>query len=291
MKNRFTGIGVDEIGREIERLKEMPADENNRRIFGMLDLTSLNVTDSERSILSLVEKVNGFEYSFPALPSVAAICVYPRFVPLVRKALSSSGVRIAAVGASFPTSLSFNSVRLDECRMAIEEGADEIDMVMLAGELLSGEDNLVRDDIASVREAVGNHHLKVILETGVLKDPETIYHASMLALDAGADFIKTSTGKVPVSATPEAAWVMCRALNDYYAETGRMAGFKPAGGISTPDEAALYYNIVSEAAGRQWLNPETFRIGASRLANNLLSDIEGRKVNYFQTAIVSKDRI
>lgn len=279
--NPFEKSGNPEIRSEISRLS-LPADEfTYRRILSFIDLTSLNITDNDNTITEMVEKVNNFEYLFPDLPSIAALCVYPRFVPLVKEKLTVPGVNIASVGACFPSSQSFTSVKTGECRLAAEAGATEIDMVLSVGDLLSGNIEFVESEIKAVKNIIGNVHLKVILETGVINDPSKIYLASMVAMKAGADFIKTSTGKSPVSATPEAAWVMCNAIKEYYNETGRRVGFKAAGGISTSEEATLYYAIVENILGREWLVPQHFRIGASRLANNILSSIEGRSVDFF----------
>jgi len=281
MKNPFDKSTLSDI-REIITGLPVPGDENTfRKMLSFIDLTSLNVTDSELSVSAMCEKVNNFRFIFPDLHNVAAVCVYPRFIPLVKKVLSDDGVKIASVGACFPSSQSFTTVKTLESRMAAESGADEIDMVMSVGELLSGNPEYVKEEIRAVKESIGNAHLKVILETGVINNPATVYDASVIAMEAGADFIKTSTGKSPVSATPEAAWIMCNAINDYYAETGIMVGFKPAGGISSAGDAALYFSIVQKILGNEWLVPAYFRIGASRLANSILTSIEGRDIVYF----------
>ncbi|TFH35885.1 MAG: deoxyribose-phosphate aldolase [Bacteroidia bacterium] len=281
MMNPFHKTALPEI-RKVTGKLELPDNEYTyRRILSFLDLTSLNVTDNEISVSVLCERVNNFRYLFPDLHNVAAICVYPRFIPLVKKLLSAEGVKIASVGACFPSSQSFTSVKTEECRLAAEAGSDEIDMVMSVGDLIAGNTEYVSGEIKAVKEVIGNVHLKVILETGVIDDASTIYRASVIAMEAGADFIKTSTGKSPVSATPEAAWIMCTAIRDYFAETGRKVGFKPAGGISSSSDAALYYAIVNHLLGKEWLVPELFRIGASRLANSILTSVEGRSVDYF----------
>ncbi|MCA1757356.1 MAG: deoxyribose-phosphate aldolase [Bacteroidales bacterium] len=281
MMNPFENIQKHEIALMAEKLT-LPSDEFTfRRIFTYLDFTSLDISDTEESIGAICDKLNNFPYVFPDLPGVAAICVYPRFVKLVRERLTGKRIRIASVGGSFPSSQSFTSVKAEECRLAVEAGADEIDMVLSAGDFIAGNLTYVENEIRSIREAVGKAHLKVILETGVIDSPFLIYEASMIAMRAGADFIKTSTGKTAVSATPEAAWVMCSAIKDFHAETGKRVGFKPAGGISTSQKAALYYTIVENILGREWLVPHHFRIGASRLANDLLKSIEGRTADYF----------
>lgn len=281
MMNPFENTEKHEIALMAEELT-LPSDEFTfRRLFTYLDFTSLDITDTEESIGAICDKLNNFPYAFPDLPGVAAICVYPRFVKLVREKLTDQKIRIASVGGSFPSSQSFTSIKAEECRMAVGAGADEIDMVLSAGDFISGNLSYVESEIKSIREAAGKAHLKVILETGVIDSPALIYDASMLAMRAGADFIKTSTGKTAVSATPEAAWVMCSAIKDFHSETGKRVGFKPAGGISTSQKAALYYVIVENILGREWLVPDHFRIGASRLANDLLKSIEGRAANYF----------
>jgi deoxyribose-phosphate aldolase len=281
MMNPFENIKKHEIALMAESLT-LPSDEFTfRRLFSYLDFTSLDISDTRESIGIICDKLNKFHYVFPDLPGVAAICVYPRFVKQVRESITDKRIRIASVGGSFPSSQSFTSIKSEECRMAVEAGADEIDMVLSAGDFIAGDLSYVEDEIESIREAVGKAHLKVILETGVIDSPSLIYKASMLAMRAGADFIKTSTGKTAVSATPEAAWVMCSAIKDFHTETGRRVGFKPAGGISTTPKAVLYYAIVENILGREWLVPDHFRIGASRLANDLLKSIEGRAVDYF----------
>lgn len=279
--NPFENINKHEIALMAEKLP-LPSDEfTYRRLFSYLDFTSLDISDTEESIGLICDKLNNFHYAFPDLPGVAAICVYPRFVKKVRESISGKSIRIASVGGSFPSSQSFTSIKAEECRMAVEAGADEIDMVMSAGEFIAGNISYVESEIQSIREAVGKAHLKVILETGVIDSPSLIYEASMLAMRAGADFIKTSTGKTALSATPEAAWVMCNAIKDFHTRTGKRVGFKPAGGISTTRKAILYYAIVENILGREWLVPDHFRIGASRLANDLLRSIEGRAADYF----------
>lgn len=281
MENRFSGITNSTIREKIDEIKPVTDSTILRRILSFLDLTSLNITDNEKNIGGLCEKINNFPYLFPDLKGVAAICVYPRFIPLVRDTLKIQEVNIASVGASFPSSQTFLKNKIEECKMIIDSGADEIDIVISVGEFLAGNSTIVSDEISAIKDTIGCTHLKVILETGILADPDKIYSASMLAMEAGTDFIKTSTGKAPVSATPEAAWVMCEAIKDYSGNNNRMVGFKPAGGISVSEDAALYYAIVKTVLGNDWLHPDHFRIGASRLANDLLSDIEGREIKYF----------
>jgi deoxyribose-phosphate aldolase len=251
------------------------------KILNIIDLTSLNTTDSKSNIIHMTGKINSFQGRFSNIPNIAAICVYPNFVPIVKEKLAVRNVKIAAVAGSFPTSQTFRSIKIAECKMAIEEGADEIDIVMPVGAFLAKDYETVAVEIREIKKAVGDKTLKVIIESGLLGDYEQIFRASLIAMDAGADFIKTSTGKVNVSATPETAFVMCRAISDFYSETGIMVGFKPAGGIVSAAEALLYYHIVRYCLGEEWLNNSFFRIGASRLANNILSEIAGERHDHF----------
>jgi len=255
--------------------------EHLKACFGSIDLTTLNATDTEAKIVGIARKVNEFPQRFPHLPHVAAICVYPLFAKPLRKTLTASGVRIAVTGAGFPASQTFLKIKTEECRMAVEEGADEVDIVLSLNHFLSGHPARVSDEIGAIKEAIGHAHLKVILESGTLADPEAIAHASQIAMEAGADFIKTSTGKSEPAATPEAAMVMCRQIWEYHQKTGKRIGFKPAGGIVTVADALTYYAIVQHILGPQWLTPALFRIGASRLANHLLGAITGTEVSYF----------
>lgn len=281
MANDFKDISLELIKERIADLEISGSHEVYRKLFSYLDLTSLNITDSEKSIRVLVDKVNNFPYSFPDLLNVAAICVFPRFVPIVRQFISVDEINIASVGGSFPTSQTFLENKIDECKRIMDKGADEIDIVISLGEFMEGNLDIVGTEIRRIKETIGCIHLKVILESGIIHKPELIYSASMIAMESGADFIKTSTGKAPVSATPEAAWVMCHAIKDYHELSKREVGFKPAGGISTKADALLYYSIVERILGKSWLVPDLFRIGASRLANDLLSTIEGRDADYF----------
>ena len=250
-------------------------------ILNSIDLTSLNTTDNKSQILRLTGKVNSFSGRFTNIPNVAAICVYPNFVPVVKEKLSVKNVKIASVAGGFPSSQTFRSIKVAECKLAVDEGADEIDIVLPVGAFLGNDFEMVAGEISEIKEAVGEKHLKVIVESGLLGDNEEIFKASMIAMDAGADFIKTSTGKTSVSATPEAAFIMCRAILDFYSETGIKVGFKAAGGIVTTADALTYYNIVGSCLGKEWLNNNLFRIGASRLANNILADISGTRNDYF----------
>ena len=250
--------------------------------YGCIDLTSLGCTDSDARIGAWVRKAMEFGRHFSGIPNVASICVYPNFVEVVGLAVGDGNMAITSVSGGFPSSQTFLEVKMLETAMAVENGADEVDIVISVGEFLSGEYDRMANEIEMLKNEVGpDTVLKVILETGELKSPELIRKASLLAMIAGADFIKTSTGKVAVSATPEAAVVMCEAIRDYHAKTGRKVGFKAAGGVRTASEAVLYYTIVETVLGKEWLTPSLFRIGASSLANDLLGAIEGHPVKYF----------
>ena len=253
-----------------------------KRCFGCIDLTSLGATDSRRSIGEFTRKAIELSRHFPEAGSVASICVYPVFVETVGLAAGDSKMAITSVSGGFPSSQTYLEVKMLETAMAIENGADEIDIVISIGEMLDGEYDLAGDEIETLRAEIGDDAiLKVILESGTLSDRELIHKAATIAMEAGADFIKTSTGKNGIAATPEAAVPMCLAIRQFAEKTGRKVGFKAAGGISTAESAALYYSIVEEILGEEWLTPERFRIGASSLANNLLSEIEGREIKYF----------
>jgi deoxyribose-phosphate aldolase len=270
--------GLKEIAGSIPGMREKRL---LMRILNLIDLTSLNTTDNKSSIIHMTGKVNSFQGRFSNIPNIAALCVYPNFVSVVKEKLAVKNVRIAAVAGAFPTSQTFRSIKIAECKMAIEAGADEIDIVIPVGTFLSKDYEAVADEIREIKSAVGDKLLKVIIESGLLGNFEQIFRASLIAMDAGADFIKTSTGKINVSATPETAFVMCRSIFDFYSETGIKVGFKPAGGIATADDALLYYYIVSHCLGEDWLNNSLFRIGASRLANNILSEIAGERHDHF----------
>lgn len=250
-------------------------------VLNLIDLTSLNTTDNRSHILHFTGKVNSFSGRYSNIPNIAAICVYPNFISVVNEKLTARNVKIVAVTGNFPTSQTFRSIKVTECKLAVEAGADEIDIVIPVGAFLGNDFALVADEIREIKQAIGAKQLKVIVESGLLGSYENIFKASMIAMDAGADFIKTSTGKTPVSATPEAAFVMCRAISDFYNETGIRVGFKPAGGIVYPADAIGYYNIVKYCLGEEWLNNSIFRIGASKLANNILSEISGCPIEHF----------
>lgn len=252
-----------------------------KQIFNCIDLTTLRSEDCTDSVARFTQRVNDFENEHGDMPNVAAICVYPNYAGTVRMNLEVSDVNIAAVSGGFPSSQTFTEVKVAETMLAVKDGADEIDIVINVGDMLASNYEEVCDEIAELKCACGDAHLKVILETGALKSAAMIKKASLLAIYSGADFIKTSTGKQEPAATLEAAYVMCQAIKEYYDKTGTMIGFKPAGGISTTADAVKYYCIVATVLGEEWLNNRYFRFGASRLANNLLSDIWGKEVKYF----------
>ena len=249
--------------------------------LGMTDLTSLKPTDTYSSITRLVNKVNDFQKRFPDYPLPASICVYPNFARTVKETLTVPGVHTTVVAGCFPASQSFLEVKVLESRMAVADGADEVDIVLALNRFLDHNLSRCEDEIRAVRQAVGNATLKVILETGALADEAAIREASFLAMESGADFIKTSTGKMEPSATPFAAIVMCNCIKEYYGKTGRKIGFKPAGGISTAKDAAVYYAIAETVLGQEWLTPALLRFGASRVANSIMSEVEKSSVTYF----------
>lgn len=253
-----------------------------KRCLGMTDLTSLKSTDTYSGITRLVQKVNSFQEQFPGFPLPASICVYPNFAATVKNTLTAAGVHTTVVAGCFPASQSFVEVKVLESRMAVQNGADEVDIVLALNSFLDGNLITCENEIKAVRDAVGETTiLKVILETGALKDPERIREASFLAMESGADFIKTSTGKMEPAATPFAAIIMCDCIKEYYVKTGRKVGFKPAGGISTAKDAAAYYAITDTILGQEWLNPKLLRFGASRVANSILSEVCKSSVIYF----------
>lgn len=281
-----TAIKDSDIQKKVSTLIENKVAENDtlevkKFLFNCIDLTTLNTTDSDESVMKFTEKVNQFEDQFPDLQNVAAICVYPNFSQVVKDTLEVENVKIACVSAGFPSSQTFIEVKVAETAMAIMDGADEIDIVLSVGKFLSGDYESVCEEIQEIKEVCKDHHLKVILETGALGSAENIKIASILSMYSGGDFIKTSTGKQQPAATPEAAYVMCEAIKEYYDETGNKIGFKPAGGINTVNDALIYYTIVKEILGKDWLNNELFRLGTSRLANLLLSDIKGEEIRFF----------
>lgn len=251
-------------------------------LFGSIELTTLKTTDSDTSVLAFTERVNDFDNEYPDLPHVATICVYPCFAKTVSESLEVDGVEIACVSGSFPSSQARIEVKVAETALAVADGATEIDIVLPVGKFLSGDYEGVCDDIAEMKAACGESvPMKVILETGALKTASNIKKASILSMYAGADYIKTSTGKMEPAATPEAAYVMCQAIKEYYDETGIQIGFKPAGGINSVMDAIIYYTIVKEVLGEKWLTNKWLRLGTSRLANMLLSELKGEQIKFF----------
>ncbi len=282
----------EEMGRALEQLAsnlETFASENvYKECFSMMDLTTLKTDDTPASVCKLVGKVNAFQKDYPEWPLPASVCVYSNFAAVVA-AERKCDFNITVVSACFPSSQSFLEVKLKECEIAVEQGADEVDIVLALNKFLAGDSEGAAEEIRQVRACIDavaakqgrKVHLKVILETGLLRTPEKIAEASFLAMEAGADFIKTSTGKVDVNATPAAAYVMCECIAKFYQVTGRKIGFKPAGGISSAADALCYYSIVSSILGKEWLNREYFRFGVSRVANSILSAVEEKTVSYF----------
>ena len=264
-----------------EKVHENDTPEVKRFLMGSVELTTLKTTDSDESVLAFTERVNQFDTEYPDLPHVATICVYPRFAKVVSETLEVEGVEIACVSGSFPSSQALIEVKTVETALALKDGATEIDMVQSVGAFLAGDYETVCDEIQQMKETCGEHKLKVILETGCLKTAANIKTASILAMYSGADYIKTSTGKLEPAATPEAAYVMCQAIKEYYDERGIQIGFKPAGGLNSVMDALIYYTIVKEVLGEKWLTNQWFRMGTSRLANMLLSEVIGEEVKFF----------
>ena len=275
----------EEVKAATARIIQEHFDENNnvevwKQCLHQIDLTTLNGDDTTAKVAGMAQKVNEFSRHFPGGPNVAAMCVYPALVETAHDTLTEP-IGLAAVAAGFPASQTFIEVKVAEAAMAVAAGATEIDIVISIGKFLEGKYQEVFDEISEIKAAIRNAHLKVILETGALKTAENIYKASILAMAAGADFIKTSTGKIAVNATPEATYVMCHAIKDWYEKTGQKVCYKPAGGVSTTEEAVQHYTLVKEILGKDWLNNQSFRFGASRLANNLLTSIMGTETKYF----------
>jgi deoxyribose-phosphate aldolase len=272
----------EEVKRIIaEKVPQNDTLEVKKFLMGSVELTSLNTQDSDESIMAFTEKVNRFDEEYPTLPHVATICVYPCFASVVSNTLEVDGVEIACVSGSFPSSQALIEVKVAETALAVKDGATEIDIVMPVGKFFSGDYEGVCDDISEMKGACGDKAMKVILETGLLKTAKNIKIASILSMYAGADYIKTSTGKLSPAATPEAAYVMCQAIKEYYDETGIQIGFKPAGGLNTVTDALTYYTIVKEILGEKWLTNKWFRLGTSRLANMLLSEVIGEETKFF----------
>ncbi len=263
-----------------ENLAQNMNEEVYKFLFNCIDLTTLRSTDSPASVADFAERVNAFDAEHPEMKNVAAICVYPNFAQVVRAVLEVSSVDIACVSGGFPSSQTFPEIKVAETALAVEGGADEIDIVLNLGDFLDGDYESVADEIGEIKAACRDARLKVILEAGALKTAANIKAASVLSMYSGADFIKTSTGKEYPGADLNAAYVMCSCIKDYYDKTGRMVGFKPAGGVRTPEEAVSYYCIVKSVLGEKWLTNEYFRIGASGLANNLLTAIWGTETKF-----------
>ena len=276
---------AEQVSEQALSLKQKAQANYNAEVYkfclSAIDLTTLSCCDSEESVAAIASRAAEFGVDYPHLQNVASICVYPPFVETVGLAIDATPLRITSVVGGFPSSQTFLEVKMLETAMAIENGADEVDMVINVGKILAEAYDEAAAEVEVLRGEAEDATLKVILETGALNEPHLIRSASIVAMAAGADFIKTSTGKIDKSATPEAAIVMCEAIRDYYAKTGRKVGFKAAGGIRSAEDAALYYTIVKEILGEEWLTTELFRIGASAAANNLLSAIEGKEIKYF----------
>ena len=280
------------MGRALEliasNLENVASEQVYKDCFSMMDLTTLKTNDTPASVEKLVNKVNAFREAYPEWPLPASVCVYPNFAATVKDARACD-FNITVVSACFPSSQSFLEVKLRECEIAVEQGADEVDIVLALSAFLAGDYEAAAEEIRQVRACIDKVaakqgrtvHLKVILETGLLRTPEAIAEASFLAMEAGADFIKTSTGKVDVNATPSAAYVMCECIAKYHEMTGKKIGFKPAGGISSAADALCYYSIVSSLLGKDWLNKELFRFGVSRVANSLLAAVEQKTISFF----------
>lgn len=281
-----TNLNDAEVQAAVKQIIEEKVPQNDtldvkKFLFGSIELTTLSTTDTEEKVLRMVEKVNRFDREYPDIPHVAAVCVYPVFTELVSKSLEVDGVEITNVCGNFPSSQARMEVKVAETQLAVADGATEIDIVLPVGKFLSGDYEGVCDDISEMKQACGAAPMKVILETGDLETASNIKKAALLSMYAGADYIKTSTGKEKVSATPEAAYVMCQAIKAYHEKTGIQIGFKPAGGINTVMDAVIYYTIVQQVLGKQWLTNKWFRMGTSRLTNLLLSEILGKETKFF----------
>ncbi|MBR4527042.1 MAG: deoxyribose-phosphate aldolase [Bacteroidaceae bacterium] len=281
-----TSIDDAEVAAKVAEIIEKNVPENDtldvkKFLMGSIELTTLKTTDSEESVLRFTERVNAFDNEYPDLPHVATICVYPCFASIVSQSLEVEGVEVACVSGSFPSSQALIEVKVAETALAIKDGATEIDIVMSVGKFLSEDYESICDEISELKAICGEHKMKVILETSLLGNASNIKKASILAMYSGADYIKTSTGKEKSVATPEAAFVMCEAIKEYYDKTGIQIGFKPAGGLNTVHDALVYYTIVKEVLGEKWLTNQWFRLGTSRLANLLLSEIVGEETKFF----------
>ncbi len=275
-----------QVAEEVAKMKAAAEKNENTEVYkfcySSIDLTTLSCNDSDESVTEFAKKAVEFYDKYPEIPNVASICIYPSFVETVGLAVGDSPMRITSVAGGFPAAQTFLEVKSLEVAMAVENGADEVDIVLNVGKMLKGHYDEAANEVEVLRKEAGSDVvLKVIIESGALKTPELIRKASLLSMEAGADFVKTSTGKIDVAATPEAAVVMCHAIKDYYEKTGRKVGFKAAGGVRTPQEAAFYYTIVKEILGDEWITTDLFRIGASSAANNILSAIEGKQIKFF----------
>lgn len=276
----------EQVKKEVQNLLAKHLAENNTKevktfLLNSVELTTLKTDDSEDSVMQFIERVNKFDDVYPELGHVATVCVYPCFASICHDTLENDDIEITCVSACFPSSQSFIEVKIAETSLALHDGATEIDIVQSVGKFLAGDYETVADEIAELKAVCGDHKMKVILETGCLKTASNIKKASILAMYAGADYIKTSTGKLEPAATPEAAYVMCQAIKEYYDVTGIQIGFKPAGGMKTVEDTLIYYTIVKEVLGEKWLNNRMFRLGTSSCANKLLSDIIGEPIKFF----------
>lgn len=281
-----TKLNDKQISEKVALLLEEKVEENNTLdvkefLLGSIELTSLKSTDSEESVLKLTEKVNDFEDKYPDLPHVASICVYPCYANIVSQSLQVDGVEVACVSGGFPSSQTLLEVKTIETALALKDGATEIDIVMSVGKFLSGDYESLCDEIGELKDICGENKMKVILETSLLETGENIKKASILAMYSGADYLKTSTGKDKSIATPEAAYIMCEAIKEYYDKTGIQIGFKAAGGLNTVHDALIYYTIVKEVLGEKWISNQWFRLGTSRLADSILSEVVGKETTFF----------
>jgi deoxyribose-phosphate aldolase len=270
-----------EVQKIMEKVDANATPEVYNFLLGSIDLTTLSTTDSAKSVTAFTKRVNDFEEEYPQYNHVAAICVYSNFAEVVSTNLDVTGVDVAVVAGCFPSSQTFMEVKVADAAMAVANGANEVDIVMNLGLLEDENYEDLTDEIIEIKQAVKDVKLKVILETGALKTAEKIKKASILALYSEADFLKTSTGKIYEGATLEAAYVMCKCIKEYYDKTGRKVGFKASGGVRSTHDALCYYTLVKEVLGEEWLNTDLFRIGASSLANSILSSLEGKEVKFF----------
>lgn len=269
------------VAKIIEKAPEYAGEEVYKLLFSCIDLTTLSTEDSQNSVAAFTRRVNSFDDEYPQYPHVAAICVYSNFAEVVKANLDVSGVNVAVVAGGFPSGQTFTEVKIADAALAVANGADEVDVVMNVGMLLDEDYEDLCDELIELKHTIKDARLKVILETGALNSAAMIKKASILAMYSDADFIKTSTGKIYPGANLEAAYVMCSCIKEYFEATGRRVGFKAAGGVRTPEQALQYYAVVKEVLGDEWLTPEFFRIGASGLANNLLTVMTGAETKFF----------